>query len=84
MNPRHRRLLPVFVSLIVLTAKADISGKVVAETDGDTIKVLDANHVQILSGMAWWYQYYAGEQPVEDRERYKAAVNAAKRKSIGL
>jgi endonuclease YncB( thermonuclease family) len=155
MNPWRRRLLPVFISLIVSTAQADISGKVVAVTDGDTIKVLDAsnvehkvrltgidapekaqpygnasrkhlaslvagkivrvesskndrygrvlgkvwvqppdcpgcgktldaNHAQILSGMAWWYQYYAGEQPVEDRERYKSAVNEAKRKKLGL
>ena len=30
-------------------------------------KTLDANHAQLLAGMAWWYRYYAKEQPPEDR-----------------
>jgi len=50
----------------------------------DCAKTLDANHAQILSGMAWWYQYYADDQPVEDRERYKSAVNEAKARKRGL
>lgn len=45
---------------------------------------LDANHAQIVSGMAWWYQYYASEQPPADRELYKSAVNAAKAAGLGL
>ncbi len=47
-------------------------------------KTLDANHAQIVSGMAWWYQYYADEQSVEDRERYKSAVSEAKAQKRGL
>jgi len=39
-----------YIAIILLvfsgTAFADISGKVVAVTDGDTIKVLDSNNVQ--------------------------------------
>lgn len=148
-----------YIAILLLTisgsAYADISGKVVAVTDGDTIKVLDsnnvqhkvrltgidapekaqpfgkvsrkhlasmvagkevrvessktdrygrvlgkvwvqprdctscgktlnANHAQILSGMAWWYQYYAKDQPTKDRERYKSAVSEAKKMKRGL
>jgi len=47
-------------------------------------KTLDANHAQILSGMAWWYQDYAREQSEEDRGRYKSAVTEAKLRKIGL
>ena len=28
-------------------------------------KTLDANYAQVLAGMAWWYRYYANEQPEE-------------------
>ena len=39
-----------FIAIILLafsaSAFADISGKVVAVTDGDTIKILDSNNVQ--------------------------------------
>lgn len=47
-------------------------------------KTLNVNHAQILAGMAWWYQYYASEQPLEDRERYKSAVNEARARKLGL
>jgi endonuclease YncB( thermonuclease family) len=47
-------------------------------------KTLDANHAQIVSGMAWWYQYYANEQPAGDRERYKSAIIEAKAQKRGL
>jgi endonuclease YncB( thermonuclease family) len=148
-------LLVCIITSITSTAQADIYGKVVAVTDGDTIKVLDssnvqhkvrltgidapekaqpfgnasrnhlaslvagkevrvessktdrygrvlgkiwvqpgdcpgcgksldANHAQILSGMAWWYQQYAKDQPTEDRERYKSAVSEAKENKLGL
>ena len=150
-----RYLLFVLVSSNLATAHADISGKVVAVTDGDTIKVLDAdnklykvrltgidaperaqpfgnasrkhlatlvagkdvriefsktdryarvlgkvwvqppdckdcgrtldaNLAQIVAGMAWWYQYYADEQPLQDRERYKSAVSEARKRKLGL
>ena len=148
-------LLVCVITSITSTAQADIYGKVVAVTDGDTIKVLDsnnvqhkvrltgidapekaqpfgnasrkhlaslvagkevrvessktdrygrvlgkvwvqpvdcpgcgksldANHAQILSGMAWWYRHYAKDQPTEDRERYKSTVSEAKEKKLGL
>jgi len=47
-------------------------------------KTLDANHAQILSGMAWWYRYYAKEQPPEDRGRYESAEDEAKKRKLGL
>jgi endonuclease YncB( thermonuclease family) len=50
----------------------------------DCRKTLDANLAQILSGMAWWYQDYAMDQPMEDRERYKTAVTEAKEMKLGL
>jgi endonuclease YncB( thermonuclease family) len=47
-------------------------------------KTLDANHAQILSGMAWWYRYYAREQPPEDRGRYESAEDEARARGWGL
>ncbi len=155
MNSHPCLLLTIAIALFTAVAQADIDGKVVGVSDGDTIKVLDANnvlykirltgidapekaqpfgmasrdhlasmvagkvvrvessktdrygrllgkvwvqprdcpdcartlnvnHAQILSGMAWWYQYYAHEQPQEDRERYKSAVAEARAKKLGL
>ena len=47
-------------------------------------KTLDANHTQILSGMAWWYRQYAHEQPPEDRGRYESAEVEARKRGWGL
>jgi endonuclease YncB( thermonuclease family) len=47
-------------------------------------KTLDANHAQLLAGMAWWYRYYAKEQPPEDRGRYESAEEEAKARGWGL
>ena len=151
----YRYLFLVLATLVSSPAGADISGKVVAVTDGDTIKVLDdnsvqhkvrlagidapekaqpfgnasrehlatmvagkdvrvettkndrygrvlgkvwvqprdcpscgktlnANHAQILSGMAWWYQDYAKDQSAEDQGRYESAVTEARKRKLGL
>jgi endonuclease YncB( thermonuclease family) len=150
-----KRILSLLVVIFALDAQADIAGRVVAITDGDTIKVLDntntqhkvrltgidapdrgqpfgtvsrdhladmvvgkevfvestkkdrygrtlgkvwvqpsdcptcsktldANHAQILAGMAWWYRYYAKEQSPEDRGRYESAEDEAKARGWGL
>jgi len=155
MTTWYRYLAIPFVALVASMAVADISGKVVAVTDGDTIKILDnsrvqhkvrltgidapekaqpfgnasrknlasmvagkdvrvetskndrygrvlgkvwvqpqdcsgcgktlnANLAQILAGMAWWYQDYAKDQPVQDRVRYESAVKAARKGQLGL
>ena len=147
--------IPLVCFLVVIPALADVSGRVVSVTDGDTIKVLDdtntqhkvrltginahergqpygtasrdslasmvagnevrvesskndrygrvlgtvwvqpsdcpscgktldANHAQLLAGMAWWYRYYAKEQPPEDRGRYESAEDEAKARRWGL
>jgi endonuclease YncB( thermonuclease family) len=47
-------------------------------------KTLDANHAQLLAGMAWWYRYYAKEQSQEDRGRYESAEDEAKNRGWGL
>jgi endonuclease YncB( thermonuclease family) len=47
-------------------------------------KTLDVNHAQILSGMAWWYRYYAKEQSPEDRGRYESAEDEARVRGWGL
>lgn len=47
-------------------------------------KTLDANHAQILAGMAWWYRYYAKEQSPEDRGRYESAEDEARERKSGL
>ena len=155
MTTWHRYLLLILATLAMQPAGADINGKVVAVTDGDTIKVLDgnkvqhkirltgidapekaqpygnasrkhlatmvagkdvrvettkndrygrvlgkvwvqprdcpscgktlnANHAQILSGMAWWYQDYAKDQSAEDQGRYESAVTEARKRKLGL
>ena len=47
-------------------------------------KTLDANHAQLLAGMAWWYRYYAKEQSPEDRGRYESAEDEARKRKWGL
>ena len=47
-------------------------------------KTLDANHAQLLAGMAWWYRYYAKDQPPEDRGRYESAEDEARKRGWGL
>ena len=47
-------------------------------------KTLDANHAQVLAGMAWWYRYYASEQSPEDRGRYESAEDEARARGWGL
>ena len=47
-------------------------------------KTLDANHAQLLAGMAWWYRYYAKTQPPEDRGRYESAEEEARARGWGL
>ena len=46
MTTWYRYLAIPFVALVASMAVADISGKVVAVTDGDTIKILDNSRVQ--------------------------------------
>ncbi|MEH6583703.1 MAG: thermonuclease family protein [Halioglobus sp.] len=47
-------------------------------------KTLNANHAQLLAGMAWWYRYYAEEQTPEDRGRYESAEDEARARKLGL
>ena len=47
-------------------------------------KTLDANHAQLLAGMAWWYRYYAKDQPPEDRGRYESAEDEARKRGWGV
>ena len=46
MTARLRCLMVISLTFAMATADADIHGKVVAVTDGDTIKILDENSVQ--------------------------------------
>ncbi len=45
-NPLARSIPAVALVLLALTAHADLTGKVVAVADGDTITILDADHKQ--------------------------------------
>jgi hypothetical protein len=47
-------------------------------------KTLDANHAQLLAGMALRYRYYAKEQSPEDRGRYESAEDSAHEGMGGL
>ena len=45
---------------------------------------LDAGLYQLTAGLAWWYRYYAKEQPPEQRGQYEFAEVEAKAKGVGL
>jgi len=47
-------------------------------------KTLDANHAQLLAGMAWCYRYYAKEQSPEDQGRYESSEDEARARKWGL
>jgi endonuclease YncB( thermonuclease family) len=74
----------------VETLKKDRYGRVLGKVwvqPGDCPdcgKTLNANHAQILAGMAWWYQDYARDQSAEDRGRYESAVSEARKRKLGL
>ena len=74
----------------VETNKTDRYGRVlgtvwVAPPDCSSCgKSLDANHAQLLAGMAWWYRQYAYEQSPQDRGRYESAEEEARKRRLGL
>jgi endonuclease YncB( thermonuclease family) len=45
---------------------------------------VDANLAQIEAGMAWHYTAYARDQPCEDRARYAAAEDRARKEARGV
>jgi endonuclease YncB( thermonuclease family) len=45
---------------------------------------LDVSLALLTTGMAWWYRYYADEQPEEERGQYEFAEFEAKAKGAGL
>ncbi len=47
-------------------------------------KTLDVSLALLTTGMAWWYRYYADEQPEEERAQYEFAEFEAKAKRAGL
>ncbi|MDC1287539.1 thermonuclease family protein [Gammaproteobacteria bacterium] len=63
-----------------------VLGKVWVQPGGcpDCPKTLNANHAQIIAGMAWWYEDYAKDQSAEDRGRYESAVIEARKRKLGL
>jgi endonuclease YncB( thermonuclease family) len=65
----------------VQTHKRDRYGRVVGKVLHDGA---DLNLIQINRGMAWHYKAYAGEQTPEDRMRYAAAEEIARREKRGL
>ncbi len=45
---------------------------------------LDVGRAQLASGMAWWYEHYAKEQPMEERRAYEFEQTEARARSVGL
>ncbi|MEH6592671.1 MAG: thermonuclease family protein [Halioglobus sp.] len=76
----------VFVESFKLDQYGRVLGKVwVQPMDCPSCgKTLDANHAQLLAGLAWWYRYYAEDQTPEDRGRYESAEDEAKTRKRGL
>ena len=87
---RHLETLLAGKRVRVESAKVDRYGRVVGKVwveppdCAGCALTYDANLAQVRAGMAWWYEYYAHEQPAADRESYKRAAGAAKRARLGL
>ncbi len=47
-------------------------------------RTLDVSLALLTTGMAWWYRYYADEQPEQERGQYEFAEFEAKAKGAGL
>jgi endonuclease YncB( thermonuclease family) len=45
---------------------------------------IDINFELVANGLAWHYKFYADEQSEEDRSRYSAAEEIARRERLGL
>lgn len=45
---------------------------------------LEVGRAQLASGMAWWYERYAKEQPPEERYAYQFEQTEARARSVGL
>lgn len=89
-SKKHLASLVAGKDVRVKSSKNDRYGRVLGKVwvqPGDCPscgKTLNANHAQILSGMAWWYRYYAKDQSPEDRGRYESAEDEAKKRGRGL
>ena len=87
---KHLAWLVAQKDVLVESSQTDRYGRVLGKVRvqppdcRDCGKTLDANHAQVLAGMAWWYEYYADEQPAGDRERYKSAAIEARKRGLGL
>lgn len=65
----------------VESTKSDRYGRVLGKVIVDGA---DANLEQVKAGYAWWYRYYAKEQPRTDQETYEQAEDSAKAAGRGL
>ena len=61
--------------------KSDKYGRILGKVllDGQ-----DICHQQIKAGLAWHYKKYQNQQPLADREAYRASETAAKNEKLGL
>jgi endonuclease YncB( thermonuclease family) len=73
----YLRCLLACLFVLAVAAHADITGRVVAVTDGDTIKVLDSSNSQHKARLT-------GIDAPEDRGRYESAEDEAKARKWGL
>lgn len=62
-------------------SKKDRYGRIVGKVLIDSI---DICLVQVQQGMAWHYKKYESDQPVLEREIYKAAEESARKNNLGL
>ncbi|MFT7220090.1 MAG: endonuclease YncB(thermonuclease family) [Candidatus Azotimanducaceae bacterium] len=76
----------VRIDTIKKDSLGNVLGKVwVQPSDCSTCgKTLNANHAQLLAGMAWWDSQNADEQSPEDRGRYESAERESRNRKRGL
>lgn len=89
-STKHLASMLAGKDVFVESSKMDLYGRVLGKVwvqPSDCLrcgKTLNANHAQLLAGMAWWYRFHAKDQPPEDRGRYESAENEAKARKWGL
>ena len=80
-SKKHLTKLVAGKQVKIESNKSDRYGRVLGKV---WVNGTDANLEQVKAGYAWWYKYYAKEQPVADRRSYSKAEETARNKKLGL
>lgn len=87
---QHLAALAFGKDVVVIWHKRDRYGRIIGKVlapdceHSACAKTLDAGLTLVSAGLAWHYKQYKNEQEANDRARYSAAEDAARRNRAGL